>query len=399
MAQIWIREYDSKKMYFDFIWEKYDWIQIKDLENLKKIPSNKSYTIKPDMLFGKRWKRGLLGLDLDKNELVRWMDKNYKKTINIDWVTWELDVFLLEKYQKLKHEYYVSFSLERDWDKLAFFLEWWMDIEENWEKVSTKFIYVNKELTNDDLNKVWVPEKLKDTIKKLFYYYRKYGFTYLEVNPLSLTQDGKIDITDMVAKVDDMEIFRQKSNWKDLEIPQDFWYKKNSREEYIKKLDSEIWASMKFKVLNKNAKIWLLLSGWWWSLIITDTLSDLGFTDEIWNYWELSWNPDRENTREYTRCLVEQMLENKIKGKYLIIAWAIANFTHIDKTFAWIIDIFEEKIDEIKKQEVQVLVRRWGINDKKWLKLMKESCENLWIPCKISDSSVYMTNILKEVVI
>jgi ATP-citrate lyase beta-subunit len=52
------------------------------------------------------------------------------------------------------------------------------------------------------------------------------------------------------------------------------------------------------------------------------------------------------------------MLENKISGKYLIIAGAIANFTDIAITFAGIIDILEEKQEEILEQKIQILIRR-----------------------------------------
>jgi ATP-citrate lyase beta-subunit len=45
-------------------------------------------------------------------------------------------------------------------------------------------------------------------------------------------------------------------------------------------------------------------------------------------------------------------------AKYLIIAGAIANFTQIDKTFTGIIDVLEEKAEEIKKQNIKILVRR-----------------------------------------
>lgn len=84
-------------------------------------------------------------------------------------------------------------------------------------------------------------------------------------------------------------------------------------------------------------------------------------------------------------------------AKYLIIAGAIANFTQIDKTFTGIIDVLEEKAEEIKKQNIQILVRRWWLNDKIWLKLLSNACERLWISCKVTDSNVYMTDILKEI--
>lgn len=46
-----------------------------------------------------------------------------------------------------------------------------------------------------------------------------------------------------------------------------------------------------------------------------------------------------------------------------MIAGAIANFTHIDRTFAGIIDAFRDRIEDMKKQDVCILVRRGGIND------------------------------------
>ena len=56
--------------------------------------------------------------------------------------------------------------------------------------------------------------------------------------------------------------------------------------------------------------------------------------------------------------LLDAMLENGTRGKYLIIAGAIANFTHIDKTFSGIIDAFREKIEAMRSQDVRILVRR-----------------------------------------
>jgi succinyl-CoA synthetase beta subunit len=80
-----------------------------------------------------------------------------------------------------------------------------------------------------------------------------------------------------------------------------------------------------------------------------------------------------------------------------VIAGAIANFTDIKTTFTGIIDAFEIHKWEILSQNVQILVRRWGINEKAGLQYFKTSCETLGIKCKIADSSIYMTDILKEI--
>ena len=399
MAQVGIREFDAKKMYFDFIWKKYDAYKISNLEEIEQISENKEYVIKPDMLFGKRWKYWLVWVGLDKSQTISWLHEKFQTNINISWVEWNLDVFLVEDYIPHTDEYYISFSAERDFDILNFSAEGWVDVEENWDSVTPLQIDVNKQLEVADLEKINITDKkIQETILSLWKYYKTFWFVYLEVNPFCFHENTwELVLLDMVAKIDDQEFFKQKENWHNLELPNTFGFKENDREKYISKLDQETGASLKFKVLNSQAKIWTLLAWGWGSLVMTDSLWSLWFADEIWNYGELSGNPNRDFTKAYTRTLLEQMLENKIVWKYLIIAWAIANFTDVATTFAGIIDIFEEKQEEILEQKIQILIRRWWINEKKWLELIKSACEKLGIPCKVADSTEYMTDILKEI--
>lgn len=398
MAQIGIREYDAKKMFFESIWKKYNWMQIKSEKDLKILEKEKKYVLKPDMLFWKRWKLWLLGINLDKKEAKSWFLKNFEKEIKIWKTKWKLEIFLAENFVKHKEEYYISFSANRDFDKINFSFEWWIEIEENWEKVKTLKISVLEDLKEKDLEFFWdLEEKVKEIILQLWNFYKNYWFVYLEINPFCFDNDWEVVLLDMVAKIDDQEAFMQKQNWKDLEFPENFWFIENKAEKYIKKLDSETWASLKMKILNPEAEIWTLLAGWGWSLVITDTLWALWFAENIWNYGELSGNPDRDFTREYTKTLFSEMLKSKAKNKYLIIAWAIANFTDVSKTFDGIIDALEENEKEFKKQKIQILVRRWGINEQKWLEKLKKTCEKLEIPAKIYGSEVYMTEILKEI--
>lgn len=399
MAQQGIREFDAKKMYFDFIWKSYDAYKISNLNEIEQISENKEYVIKPDMLFWKRWKYWLVWVGLNKSQTISWLHEKFQTTMNIAWVDGTLDVFLVEDYIPHTAEYYISFSAERDFDIVNFSAQGWVEVEENWDSVTSLNIWLDKELEISDLEKINITDKkIQETILSLWKYYKAFWFVYLEVNPFCFhDKTWELVLLDMVAKIDDQEFFKQKENWHNLEIPNTFGFKENTRENYIAKLDQETWASLKFKVLNPDAKIWTLLAGGWGSLVMTDSLGSLWFADEIWNYWELSGNPNRDFTKAYTRTLLEQMLENKIVGKYLIIAWAIANFTDVATTFAWIIDILEEKQEEILEQKIQILVRRWGINEKKWLELIKSACEKLNIPCKVADSSEYMTDILREI--
>ena len=169
----------------------------------------------------------------------------------------------------------------------------------------------------------------------------------------------------MVARIDNTESFRQKEHWKDLVLTNPFGREKSEAEAYIDHLDSQTGASLKFTILNPDGRIWLLTSGGGASVIIADTLADLGYAKEIGNYGEASGNPDRENTRAYTDTLIRTMHANGKHGQYLIIAGAIANFTHIDKTFAGVIDALRDHQEALRAHGVQLLVRRGGINDKK----------------------------------
>lgn len=404
MAQVWIREYDAKREFFKFIGEKYKWFQIKQIEDLESAKLDKNIVIKPDMLFGKRWKYGLVWVNLDKEKALTWLYERFGKEFEIE-INWKqtkdkLNTFLAEPFIPHNEEYYVSFDTGRDWDIIRFSESGWVDVEENWDKVKEFTIPVTGSLDDSCLEvNFWInDQKLINVIQNLFKFFREFGCVYLEVNPFCFDREtGWVVILDMVCKLDDTAHFLQKDNWKKLEFPNSFGYSESEREAKIKELDKWTWASLKFKVLNPNARIWTLLSWGGWSLIITDTIWSLGYTEEIWNYWECSWDPDKDNTREYTKLVLEQMLENKIKWKYLVIWWAIANFTRIDKTFTWVIEALKIHKDEIIKQDVKILVRRWWINEQKGLKLLKEACEDMWFQIQIADSKEYMTNILKEI--
>lgn len=76
------------------------------------------------------------------------------------------------------------------------------------------------------------------------------------------------------------------------------------------------------------------------------------------------------------------ILKSYAKNKYLIIAWAITNFTDVSTTFDKIIDVLKEKAEEFKKQKIEILVRRWWIN-KKMIRKIKKDCFELKIPAKI----------------
>ncbi len=399
MANLGIREFDAKRMFFSSIWQSYNGKKITSLDDFSSLDARKKYVIKPDQLFWKRGKLGLIWVNFTLDEVKKWFLEKNNTEICIKETKGILDTFLVEEFIPHTDEYYVAIKQERDYDEIFFSNFGWIDVEENWEKVISLQVWVWEEIDDKKISDAFhiTDEKILRVILQLFSFYRNEDFTYLEVNPFCFDErNGNLILLDMVAKIDNTAFFLHPDSWQDLEFPNTFGFEENTRERYISDLDQKTGASLKLKFLNTNWKIWTLLSWGGGSLVMTDTLWYLWFAKEIANYWELSGDPDRFYTREYTRVLFEQMLESP-KPKYLIIAGAIANFTQIDKTFTGIIDVLEEKSEEIKKKWIKILVRRWGLNDKIWLKLLSDACEKLWIPCKVADSNIYMTDILKEI--
>lgn len=77
MAQIAIREYDAKRMFASFQKTIYGGHLIEseidlDIFDKLELDSTKKWVIKPDQLFGKRGKYGLLGVKLDNANIRKW---------------------------------------------------------------------------------------------------------------------------------------------------------------------------------------------------------------------------------------------------------------------------------------------------------------------------------------
>lgn len=403
MAQLSIREFDAKKMLADFLSQNYSGILIQSeaqiYDFVKNADASKKYIIKPDQLFWKRGKYGLIGVNLSPEEIQKWWKQHFKNSVTIGKKTGILDTFLIEDFISHKKEYYTAIKTERDCDILYFSENGGIEIEENWESVKEIRIPLlnTKNIVKNEIQTITKEVVIQDFLYSVYEFFKTYGFAYLEINPFVFDNHNSIACLDMVARVDSTEGFLQKKHWWNLEFPHSFGDKKTESEEYIDTLDASTGASLKLRILNPNGKIWLLTSGGGASVIIADTIADMGYLQEIANYGECSWNPDRENTCAYTEEILKNMILNGKKWQFLIIAGAIANFTHIDKTFHGIIDALWKYQKELQALDIQILVRRGGINDQKWLQMIAHACQQMQIACKIADGDEYMTRILENI--
>lgn len=416
MAQRGIREYHAKKMLAENL-EKYSDGKFKypaklalvtPETNLDKLREKNDWigkerlVVKPDQLFGKRGKHGLLLLNATFDDAKRFIEERMGKEVTIGKVKGELTHFLVEPFVPHDAEYYVAIKSERDGDRVYFSLRGGVDIEENWENVVTINIPILESIDDFDIASK-LPEMEEDKkrmmtefIKALFKFYADFGYAYLEINPFAVS-NGNIIPLDLVAKLDDTASFECASKWGDIEFPPPFGRRFTKEEEFIKELDEKTGASLKLTILNPKGRVWTMVAGGGASVIYADTITDLGYGNELANYGEYSGNPSTEMTYLYAKTILDLMTREKDpqgREKIFIIGGGIANFTDVAKTFTGIVMALKEYKEKLKEANVKIYVRRGGPNYKEGLRIMRELGGSLGIPIEVYGPETHMTRIV-----
>jgi len=417
MAQRGIREYDAKKMLAKY-WTEYiskdftypgKLVLVDPDTDLDKLPEKHPWlekeklVAKPDQLFGKRGKHGLIKLNASYDEIKKWIKEKMNKEVTISSITDKLTHFLIEPFVPHKNEYYVAIKSNREGDTIYFSNHGGVDIESVWDTVAEIQVDID-----EDINKVDIESKLpKDTpegnkkiiadfIRGLFKFYADLHYAYLEINPF-IIESNQIIPLDLVARLDDTAAFEVQSKWGNIEFPAPFGRKLTKEEQYIKELDEKTGASLKLTILNPKGRIWTMVAGGGASVIYADTIVDLGFKDELANYGEYSGNPSTEFTYEYAKTILDLMTREKApknKPKILIIGGGIANFTDVAKTFTGIIMALREYKKKLQETNVKIYVRRGGPNYQEGLRLMRELGKELGVPIEVYGPETHMTRIV-----
>jgi len=417
MAQRGIREYDGKKMLAKY-WTEYiskDFVfpgkivlvdpktKIDNLPKKHKWLTKEKLVVKPDQLFGKRGKHGLIKANASFTEAKKWIKERMNKETKVGKVTDKLTHFIIEPFVPHKGEFYVAIKSDRLGDTIYFSNHGGVDIESVWNTVAEIHIDVDQDI--DEIN---IENKLpKDTpkemrkifatfIKGLFKFYRDLNYAYLEINPFVVSGKDIIPL-DLVARLDDTGHFESSSKWGDITFPAPFGRKLSKEEEYIKMMDEKSGASLKLTVLNPKGRIWTMVAGGGGSVIYTDTIVDLGYRDELANYGEYSGNPTTDQTYEYAKTILDLMTREKDpKGrpKFLLIGGGIANFTDVAKTFTGITMALRDYKKKLKDTKVKIYVRRGGPNYQEGLRIMRELGKELGIPIDVYGPETHMTRIV-----
>jgi ATP-citrate lyase beta-subunit len=439
MAQKAIREYDAKSIlakhwdkYFPNFTYAYETILVQNGSELaavakdKKWLNEKALVAKPDMLFGKRGKNGLVLFrdakpgDVSLAKAISWIDEKSATAQSVyfsfdgDTPTGEaktdmLTHFVVEPFtpHAQEEEYYISATCVGDDDVLYMSAEGGMEVEENWDKViEVKFAITD---TEDEIASKIRANIPKDVAAKdkdgfadfaigFFRAYRELNFAYLEINPFVM-QGSKIELLDMVAKLDDTAGFMMREQWGDVEYPTSFGMEEKSPEVLaIEDADSKSGASLKLTILKPEARIWTMVAGGGASVVYADTIADLAGIDDLANYGEYSGGPTTSETKFYADTLIDLMTRTPDKEgrpKILIIGGAIANFTDVAKTFTGIIQSFETYADKMKEHKVKTYVRRGGPNYEKGLKDIKEAADRLGLYIEVYGPETHVTDIVR----
>jgi ATP-citrate lyase beta-subunit len=413
MAQRGIREYDAKRLLAKYLPEYLNGFSYKgdlalvgpdtDLEELVAAnPWLKAgrLVLKPDQLFGKRGKYGLVLLDADWDGAKRYLKENMDREVVVGGIAGRLTHFLIEPFIPHEGEFYVAISSGSDGDNIFFSPEGGVSVEEKWDKVVQLHVNVLEGIDDMDI-KSKLPKSLagqgeavEKFIRALYKFYAETGFAYLEINPFAI-HGGAIVPLDMVAKLDDAEEYWQRKRWNGLVFPEPFGRSLSNEELFIKELDSKTGASLKLTILNPDGRVWTMVAGGGASVIYADTICDLGFAKEMANYGEYSGDPNTEETYYYTNTILDLMTRKKDpRGKVLLIGGAIANFTDVAKTFKGVTMALEEYQKKLQDAGVKIYVRRGGPNYEQGLKLMRILGNRLGLPIEVYGPETHMTRIV-----
>jgi succinyl-CoA synthetase beta subunit len=390
MARKIITEFSAKKLVFPYLGINFKGICFEvGVDGKKKILSldpKKSYVIKVDQGIKKRGKKGLIVLDVKRSAILskisQLKNKGFRK-------------FIIEEFipHNKNSEKYLSIERERDGYLILFSECGGIDIEEN-EKEVKRFLlpYENLSLISSLSQLAKIPE---DLFKKILSAFDELHFSFLESNPYLSFNSFPFLPLDLAVEVDSAGEFFVNPKWQKRDFVDDF-STKTPEEKNVIKLQEKSPASFKLTVLNPNGSIFMLLSGGGASLVLADEVYNLGFGKELANYGEYSGNPTEEETYCYTKNLLSLLLKSKSKKKILIIGGGVANFTDVRITFSGIVRALKEEKEKLKKQNLNVFVRRGGPHEKEGLALMKEFLEKEGFLGKVAGSELILTEIIRE---
>lgn len=381
-----LTEYKAKSIVFEALGLSYTGINLNEdnyNDVIKTLDKGVGYVVKVDQGVKKRFKQGLIGVNVSKEEIAGYIKKFIEKGFSN---------FLIEKFEEHKsdEEKYFSIDLTREGTKVLYSLKGGVDIESNPESI--KSVNYSDSSAKSIANDLGINE---DFIKNLLNVFKDEFFSFLEINPLLIIKDNPL-LLDLAVEVDSSAEYFVKGWSGDDLISENLNNKKTKEELNIEELAANSTASFRLNVLNSDGSVFMLLSGGGASISVADEAYQRGFAKELGNYGEYSGNPNEEETYIYAKNVLSLLLKSKAKKKALVIAGGIANFTDVYKTFKGIITALDEVKNEMIKQKIKVFVRRGGPNEVKGLSAMRDFLSKNNLLGKVEGSDYVLTDIIDD---
>jgi len=414
MSQKAIREYHGKSMFSRWLSKNTDFgfdgfVPVDPKTNLDDLPSEYPWLLedklvaKPDQLIKRRGKAGLIKLNATWETACQWINERRNKEVQVEAVKGLLDHFLIERFtpHNQADEFYICIHTIREGDEILFYHEGGVDVGDVDAKASRFTVKIGSELTEDTVKTLiqYAPESKKPVLPHfvlaLYRFFVELHYSYLEINPIVVTDDGHVVPLDMAAKIDETAKFECGSAWGKIDFPPPFGRPPRPEEAYIQDLDGKTGASLKLTILNPEGRIWTMVAGGGASVIYADTLSDLGAGHELANYGEYSGAPDENSTFCYAKTILDLMTRKAdSRGKILLIGGGIANFTNVAATFKGIITAIRLYADKLREHNVKIFVRRAGPNYQEGLELMRNLSRELNLEIQVFGPEAHMTSIV-----
>jgi succinyl-CoA synthetase beta subunit len=347
------------------------------------IKPDKRYVLKVDQGIKKRYKQGLIKLDLGNARQILDGISGLRKE--------GFGNFLIEEYIPHDDSEERYLALERtDRGTIVYYSQkGGVDIEDFQSDVRNDLIK-----DAEDIKKIAISLDLDPSIlEKLVEVFDINYFSFLEINPLVISFK-KPFLLDIAAEVDSAAEFFV-DTWSGRDFREG---KKNitPEEEHVAKLSEKSQASFKLVVLNPEGSIFMLLSGGGASIVLADEVYNLGFGKMLANYGEYSGNPNEEETLIYTKDILNLLVKSPAHDKVLMIGGGVANFTDVRITFRGIVRALEQFKDQLKEQNVKIFVRRGGPNLEDGLKMIKGFMDKNGISGEVYGPELVLTDIVSK---
>ena len=390
MARKKISEFRAKAILYNSLRKNYFGVSVdleKDIdEQIVDLDSSKRFVVKVDQGIKQRNKKGLIYLNIEKEnieEKIRQLsEKGYRH-------------FIVEEF--LEHdrasEKYFAIERVREGKKIYYSNSGGVDIEENKDSIKSLIIKNYDEVLeiSNELN------LNREVLSEILSIFDDYYFSFLEINPLVIRND-EFYLLDIAAEVDSASEFFIGSGWSKNDFRENDSHKKTNEEIEIEKLKEKSPASFSYQILNPDGSIFLLLSGGGASLVTADEIYQKGKGDELSNYGEYSGNPNSEETYIYTKNLLTTLLGSKALKKAIIISGGVANFTDVRSTFKGIIKAMSEASKELREDNVKVFVRRGGPYQEEGLANMRDFLEKEELLGVVSGPEMILTDIVSPAI-